>query len=113
MLLLDHIGASSGRRRTTPVAYMRDGQNFIVVGANLGQSTDPGWVHNLRANPDTDIQIASAKRRVHAREANPEQRQRLWAMAVRHNLAWGRYQRRTQRTLPVMILTQIGVAPGV
>jgi F420H(2)-dependent quinone reductase len=38
---------------------MREGQNVIVLGANLGQATDPRWVHNERAHPDTDIQIAS------------------------------------------------------
>lgn len=110
MLLLDHIGTRSGRQHTTPVAYMCEGQNVIIVGANLGEDADPGWVHNLRAHPRTDIQIASAKRKVLAREADPEERRRLWAPAVRYNPAWGRYQARTQRTFPVMILMQIGAA---
>ena len=112
ILLLHNIGACSGRPRTTPVAYMREGQNVIVVGANLGRATDPGWVHNLRAHPDTDIQIGSTKSRVHAREANPQERPPLWALAVRQNPAWGRYQTRTQRTFPIMILTQIGEHPA-
>jgi deazaflavin-dependent oxidoreductase (nitroreductase family) len=110
ILLLDHIGARSGRRHTTPVAYMREDQNVIVVGANLGEATDPGWVHNLRAHPHTAIQIASVRRRVHAREADAEERQRLWAQAVRYNPAWGRYQAHARRPFPVMILTLIGVA---
>jgi deazaflavin-dependent oxidoreductase (nitroreductase family) len=110
ILLLDHVGAQSGRRHTTPVAYMREDHNIIVVGANLGAATDPGWVHNLRAHPHTDIQIASAKRPVRARQADPEERQRLWAAAVRQNPAWGRYQARTDRTFPMMILRPIGVA---
>jgi deazaflavin-dependent oxidoreductase (nitroreductase family) len=113
ILLLDHVGARSGRRHTTPVAYMREGQNVIVVGANLGRATDPDWVLNVRAHPDTDIQIASAKSRVHAREADPVERPPLWALAVRHNPAWDRYQARTERTFPVIILTQIGVGRGV
>jgi F420H(2)-dependent quinone reductase len=110
ILLLHHIGARSGRRHITPVAYMREDQNVIVVGANLGGATDPGWVHNLRAHPDTDIQIASDKRRVHARETDSEERRGLWEPAVRYNPAWGHYQARTQRNFPVMILTQIDVA---
>jgi F420H(2)-dependent quinone reductase len=108
ILLLNHLGARIGQQHTTPVSYVRQDQNVIVVGANLGDDADPGWVHNLRAHPHTHIQIASAKRRVLAREADPEERQRLWAPAVRYNPAWGRYQARTQRTFPVMILTQIG-----
>lgn len=89
---------------------MREDQNVIIVGANMGEAIDPGWVHNLRAHPDTEIKTGSVKRRVHAREADPEERRRLWARAVRYNPAWGRYQALTQRKFPVMILSQTGVA---
>jgi deazaflavin-dependent oxidoreductase (nitroreductase family) len=104
MLLLDHVGARSGRKRTTPLVYMPDGENFVVVGAKGGYPRHPGWVHNLRADPDTEIQVGSARIKVHASEAGAEERRRLWPRAIAYNPLWGRYQRRTRRTIPVVVL---------
>src|SRR5437667_11164307 len=56
MLLLDHVGARSGKKRTTPLVYMPDGENFVVVGTKGGYPRHPAWVHNLRAAPDTEVQ---------------------------------------------------------
>jgi deazaflavin-dependent oxidoreductase (nitroreductase family) len=104
MLLLDHVGARSGKKRTTPLVYMPDGDGFVVVAAKGGHPKDPSWVHNLRADPNTEVQIGSHRIKVRAREANPEERRRLWPAAVAHNPLWGSYQRRTRRTIPVLIL---------
>jgi deazaflavin-dependent oxidoreductase (nitroreductase family) len=104
MLLLDHVGARSGRLRTSPLAYVRDGESYVVVGSKGGHPRHPSWVHNLRAHPDTTIQVGSARRAVRARVATPEERERLWPRAVE---AWGpyeSYQRRTQRQIPLVIL---------
>jgi deazaflavin-dependent oxidoreductase (nitroreductase family) len=104
MLLLDHVGAMSGKRRTTPLVYMPDGENFVVVAAKGGYPRHPGWLHNLRAHPDTEVQLGSSRIEVHAREANVEERRRLWPRAVAYNPLWGRYQRRTERTVPLIVL---------
>jgi F420H(2)-dependent quinone reductase len=104
ILLLDHTGARSGKNRTTPLVYMPDGENFVVVGAKGGHPKHPSWVHNLRAHPDTEVQLGSNKIRVHAAEASAEERALLWSKAAEYNPAWARYQERTQRTLPVVIL---------
>src|SRR4051812_4024425 len=105
MLLLDHLGARSGRRRTTPLVYMPDGEDFVVVASKGGYPKNPGWVHNLRANPDTEIQLGSRRIAVRAREATETERERLWPRAVDYNRVWGDYQRRTDRTIPLVILT--------
>ena len=104
MLLLDHVGARSGRRRTSPLAYVRDGDSFVVIASKGGHPRNPGWFHNLRAHPDTTIQVGAAKRAVRARVATPVERERLWPRAVE---AWGpyeSYQRRTKRQIPLVIL---------
>src|ERR1700759_4559780 len=96
MLLLDHVGAKSGRARTSPLAYVRDGEDYVVVASKGGHPRHPGWFHNLRANPDTTIQVGSARLAVHARVATPAEHERLWPRAV---AAWGpfeSYQRRTR-----------------
>jgi F420H(2)-dependent quinone reductase len=104
LLLLDHVGARSGKRRTTPLVYMPDGGDLVVVPSKGGYSKHPGWLHNLRAHPDTTVQLGSKRIPVHAREATAEERRRLWPKAVKHNPVWGRYQKRTTRRIPLVIL---------
>src|SRR5258707_15718940 len=74
MLLLDHIGAKSGRVRTTPLAYLEDGADLVIVASKGGHPRNPGWFHNLVANPDTFIQVGTERRAVHARVASAEER---------------------------------------
>lgn len=104
MLLLDHVGARSGRLRTAPLAYVRDGDAFVVVASKGGHPRHPAWFHNLRANPDTTVQVGATRHAVRARVATAEERARLWPRAV---AAWGpfeSYQRRTRREIPLVIL---------
>ena len=104
LLLLEHLGARSGKRRTTPLVYMPDGQDLLVVASKGGYPKDPAWVHNLRAHPDTEVQIGGTRRKVHAREADAEERQRLWPKAADYNPHWGRYRERTSREIPLVLL---------
>lgn len=104
MLLIDHVGARTHKKRTTPLVYMPDGEDFVVVAAKGGYPEHPSWVHNLRADPDAEIRIGSDRIKVRASEANAEERRRLWPRAVAYNPWWGRYQRRTGRTIPVVIM---------
>jgi F420H(2)-dependent quinone reductase len=66
MLALDHVGARSGKRRTTPLVYMPDGEDFLIVAAKGGHPENPSWLYNLRAHPDTEIQIGSRRITVRA-----------------------------------------------
>lgn len=104
LLLLDHVGAKSGRLRTTPLVYMPDGDNLLIVASKGGYSKHPGWLHNLRAHPDTEVQIGRRRQKVHAREASPEEREQLWPRAAEHNPHWGRYRGRTTREIPLVLL---------
>ena len=104
MLLLDHVGARSGRRRTSPLAYVRDGDDYVVIASKGGHPRNPGWFHNLRAHPDTTIQVGAARHAVRARVAGPEERERLWPRAVKAWPGYESYQRRTRRTIPLVML---------
>src|SRR4051794_26751455 len=57
MLLLHHVGSRTGKQRTTPLVYMPDDEDFVVVAAKGGHPKDPVWVHNLRAAPEAEVQI--------------------------------------------------------
>src|SRR5437868_14797363 len=73
MLLLDHIGAKSDKKRTSPLVYMPDGDDLVLVAAKGGHPNDPAWVHNLRAHPETEVQVGSRRTKVRAREATIEE----------------------------------------
>jgi deazaflavin-dependent oxidoreductase (nitroreductase family) len=78
IVLVDHVGARSGRRRTSPVMYHEHGEAIAVAASKAGQPTNPAWFHNLMANPDTTIQIGREVREVRARQAVDGERERLW-----------------------------------
>jgi F420H(2)-dependent quinone reductase len=104
MLLLDHTGAKSGVRRTSPLLYIRDGDDLVIVASKGGYPKNPAWFHNLRANPDTSVQVGSERRPVRARVANPQERTRLWPRIVAAYPTYEDYQRRTGREIPLVIL---------
>jgi F420H(2)-dependent quinone reductase len=104
MLLLDHVGARSGRHRTTPLVYMPDGERMVVVASKGGYPQDPAWLHNLTAHPDAEVQVGRDRRPVHAHVASTHERSELWPKALKFNPMWGRYQERTSRQIPVVVL---------
>ncbi|MCB0866072.1 MAG: nitroreductase family deazaflavin-dependent oxidoreductase [Solirubrobacterales bacterium] len=104
MLLLDHVGAKSGAKRTTPLVYVADGDDVVIIASKGGHPKHPAWFHNLRAHPDTTVQIGREKREVHARVATPVERERLWPKAVATYSGYEGYQERTDREIPVVIL---------
>ena len=69
-----------------------------------GHPRHPAWYHNLRANPETTVQVGSERRAVRARDATPTERERLWPMAVAAYSGYRDYQERTDREIPLVIL---------
>jgi deazaflavin-dependent oxidoreductase (nitroreductase family) len=104
MLLLDHVGAKSGTKRTSPLVYVEDGDDVVLIASKGGYPKHPAWFHNLKANPDTTVQIGTETRRVHARVATDAERPRLWKKAVAIYSGYEGYQERTDRKIPLVIL---------
>ncbi len=105
MLLLDHVGAKSGTKRTSPLLYVRDGDDLVIVASKGGHPKHPAWYHNLMANPETTVQVGSHRVEVHARVATPEERERLWPLAVAGYSGYEDYQVRSKgREIPLVIL---------
>jgi len=112
MLLLEHVGARTGTRRTTPLLYIADGPDVVLVASKGGHPRNPAWYHNLVAHPDVTVQIGSEHRQVHARVASPAERKRLWPMAVAAYSGYEGYQERTGREIPMVVLEPRGGRPG-
>jgi deazaflavin-dependent oxidoreductase (nitroreductase family) len=104
MLLLDHKGAKSGTVRTSPLVYVEDGDDVVIVASKGGNPKNPAWFYNLKANPDTKVQIGREHRDVHARVATADERPRLWRKAVKTYGGYRGYQERTDRQIPLVVL---------
>src|SRR5262249_5986114 len=105
MLLLDHVGAKSGIKRTSPLQYIADGDNVVVIASKGGFPKHPAWFHNLKANPDTTVQVGPERRPVHARVVtDPQERKRLWAKAVAIYRPYEDYRVRAGREIPIVVL---------
>lgn len=103
-LLLDHVGARSGVKRTVPLLYLEDGADLVLVASKGGYPRHPAWFHNLRAHPDTTVQVGARVRPVHARVATAAERERLWPRAVALYPGYADYQARAEREIPLVIL---------
>lgn len=105
LLLLTHTGAKTGKRRTNPLACFRDGDRYVVLASKGGAPTNPDWYYNLLANPRATIEVGTEQLEVIAEPAGPAERERLWAMVIERNPAFKEYQKKTRRTIPLVILT--------
>ena len=104
MLLLTTRGRRSGEPRTVPLACFADGANRVVVASNNGQDSDPAWWRNLQAHPDAEVTLGRESWKAAAALASAEERARLWPALKRTNPAYVRYERKTDREIPVVIL---------
>lgn len=105
VLLLNHVGRKSGKRRTSPLLYVPDGDDLLIVASKGGYERHPAWWVNLQANPETTVELRGEKRAVRAHEANPQERERVWPMVVDAYPPYATYQTRTDRQIPVVILS--------
>jgi F420H(2)-dependent quinone reductase len=109
IVLLDHTGARSGAKRTSPLMYHEYGDSIFVAASKAGQPEHPAWFHNLMANPDTTIQIGREVREVRARLATDEESERLWSELVAMFPGYDFYRRHAGgRTIPIVVLDPRG-----
>ena len=107
-VLVDQVGRRSGVRRTTPLLYLADGDDVVVIASKGGSHRHPAWWLNLREMDETTIQIGGERRRVKVREATHEERERLWPEVVKVWPDYATYQKRTDRRIPLGILSPAG-----
>lgn len=104
VLLLTTTGRKSGKPFTTPVTYLEDGGNFVVIASNWGQRRHPGWSANLLANPHATVQIDRHRQNVIARPVTPREREELWPRLLAVWPAFQTYADTSGRDLRVFVL---------
>jgi len=107
VLLLTTTGRKSGRERTVPLLYVKDGEDLVVVGSNGGTASQPAWWLNLIENPEAVVEVRGTKARVQVEAAGAEEKERLWPKLLSMYSSYEDYQRRTDRELPVIVLHPI------
>jgi deazaflavin-dependent oxidoreductase (nitroreductase family) len=105
VLLLDHVGRKSGRARTLPLLYLRDQADIVIAASRGGSDATPAWWLNLQAHPATTVQIGRERLQVVARLATTDEKARLWPRLVEMYPDYAVYQTRTERQIPVVILS--------
>ena len=106
VLLLTTTGRRSGKARTTPLTYFETGADLAVVASNGGEDQPPRWWLNLQADPRARITLGSRTEAVVARLATAEEHARLWPVITSVHPGYAGYACRTQRPIPVVVLTR-------
>lgn len=105
VLVLEHVGRKSGKRFETPLLYLEDGEDLVVVASQGGLPRNPQWYANLGAHRDVHVRVKGQGRRaVRARTATPDERDELWSRLVELYADFEKYEAWTERTIPVVVL---------
>ncbi len=105
LLLLHHVGAKSGAARIAPLVYLPDGEDYVIFASKGGAPENPAWFHNLKAHPQTTIEVGAETLSVNAHEATGEDRERLYTAQVAAQPQFAEYESKTTRKIPVVVLT--------
>jgi deazaflavin-dependent oxidoreductase (nitroreductase family) len=106
ILLLTTRGRTSGELRTTPLIHRTDDGRWVIVASRGGAPRNPSWFENLQADPEAAIQVRAETIPVRANTATGEERERLWSLMREVWPAYDDYQARTEREIPVVVLTR-------
>jgi deazaflavin-dependent oxidoreductase (nitroreductase family) len=105
IMLLTTTGSKSGKPRTNPVLYVKDGEDLATVASAGGAEKNPSWFMNLMHNPEAEVTIKRERRKVRGRKATPEERRRLWPVLAAAYTTYDDYVKKTKREIPVVILS--------
>lgn len=112
VLLLTTTGRRSGRPRTQPLLYKRSGDGYAVIASKGGAAQHPLWYLNLQANPRAEVTVGRETRPVRARDAQGEERERLWRALAELYPGYDKYAQKTSRQIPVVVLEPVAAVPA-
>jgi deazaflavin-dependent oxidoreductase (nitroreductase family) len=105
LLLLHNVGAKSGAKHVTPLVYLDDDGRHVIFASKGGAPNNPGWFHNLKAEPHVSIEVGSDSLDVRAEEATGAERERLYSIQEEQQPQFAEYAQKTDRKIPVIVLS--------
>ena len=108
LLLLTTKGAKSGVSRTNPLAYLRDGDRYVIIASYAGAPKNPPWYHNLVANPTVRVEVGGQSFDARAEVVKEPERSALYQRVEAAMPVFSEYKRKTQRSIPVIALRRTG-----
>ncbi len=107
LLLLHTVGAKSGQERINPVAYVKDGNRFVIIASKGGAPSNPDWYYNLLAHPLVTVEVGTEQFRARAAVTSEPKRTRLYDKMVEMMPSFAEYRQKTTRAIPVITLTPL------
>ncbi len=107
LLLLHTLGAKSGKERINPVAYVTDGDRFVIIASKGGAPTNPDWYYNILADPLVTVEVGTENFQARAETVSEPDRTRLYNKMVEMLPGFAEYQQKTTRIIPVIALTRV------
>jgi deazaflavin-dependent oxidoreductase (nitroreductase family) len=105
LVLVHNVGAKSGKEYVTPLVYLADGDDVVIFGSKGGAPENPGWYHNLKAEPNVSIEVGDQKFDVLATEVTGDERDRLYSAQEAAQPQFTEYAEKTDRKIPVIVLS--------
>jgi len=107
LLLLHTLGAKSNQPRINPLAYVKDGDNLVIIASKAGAPTNPDWYYNILAHPDVTLEVGTESFKAHATVPERPERDRIFDNVVKQAPGFGEYQKNTSRIIPVVVLERV------
>jgi deazaflavin-dependent oxidoreductase (nitroreductase family) len=104
VLLLTTTGRTTGERRTVPLSFFADGDDYVIIGSKGGSPRHPAWYLNLESDPDVEVQLGADRSPMRARRAGADEAARLWPLILERAPGYGKYRARTSREIPLVFL---------
>ena len=105
LVLVHNVGAKSGKEYVTPLVYLADGDDVVIFASKAGAPENPGWYHNLKAEPNVSIEVGDQKLDALATEATGDERDRLYSAQEAAQPQFAEYATKTDRKIPVIVLS--------
>jgi deazaflavin-dependent oxidoreductase (nitroreductase family) len=104
ILLLNSIGRKTGKKRTTPLMYLRKGENYVIIASNNGRDKHPSWFHNIRNSSQVEIEIPGNRLEVMPSIATETEKEQLWSQLIAKAPFFEAYRKGTSRAIPMVVL---------